>query len=87
VVRKPKYHCRAAPVAGWVLMLSAGCSSQAQPPEAVRPVKTVVIAAGEEPHVRTFPGTVEASKKAELAFQVSGLLVSLPVKEGQCAWS
>jgi RND family efflux transporter MFP subunit len=64
-------------------MLSAGCSSQAQPPEAVRPVKTVVIAAGEEPHVRTFPGTVEASKKAELAFQVSGLLVSLPVKEGQ----
>jgi multidrug efflux pump subunit AcrA (membrane-fusion protein) len=64
-------------------MLSAGCSSPAQPPEAVRPVKTVVIAAGEEPHVRTFPGKVEASKKAELAFQVSGLLVSLPVKEGQ----
>jgi RND family efflux transporter MFP subunit len=43
----------------------------------------MVVAAGEEPHVRTFPGKVEASRKAELAFQVSGLLVGLPVKEGQ----
>jgi RND family efflux transporter MFP subunit len=43
----------------------------------------MVVVAGEEPHVRTFPGKVEASRKAELAFQVSGLLVSLPVKEGQ----
>ena len=32
---------------------------------------------------RSFPGTVEASKRVELAFQVSGLLVELPVKEGQ----
>jgi RND family efflux transporter MFP subunit len=48
-----------------------------------RPVKTIVVAAGEEPHVRTFPGKVEASKRAELAFQVSGLLVKLPVKEGK----
>jgi RND family efflux transporter MFP subunit len=48
-----------------------------------RPVKTVVVAAGEEPHVRTFPGKVEASRRAQLAFQVSGLLVKLPVKEGQ----
>ena len=30
-----------------------------------------------------FPGKAEASKKVELAFQVSGLLVKLPVKEGQ----
>jgi RND family efflux transporter MFP subunit len=33
--------------------------------------------------VRSFPGKVEASKKVELAFQVPGLLVKLPVKEGQ----
>ena len=32
---------------------------------------------------RRFPGTVEASRRVELAFQVSGLLVKLPVKEGQ----
>ena len=33
--------------------------------------------------MRSFPGKVEASRKAELAFQVPGLLVKLPVKEGQ----
>jgi RND family efflux transporter MFP subunit len=43
----------------------------------------MVVVAGEEPHVRTFPGKVEASRKAELAFQVPGLLVSLPVTESQ----
>ena len=61
----------------------AGCSPKPPPPEAVRPVKTMVVSAGDDVHVRTFPGKVEAAKKAELAFQVSGLLVSLPVKEGQ----
>jgi RND family efflux transporter MFP subunit len=43
----------------------------------------MVVAAGEDSRVRTFPGRVEASNKVELAFQVPGLLVSLPVKEGQ----
>jgi RND family efflux transporter MFP subunit len=42
----------------------------------------MVVTAGGETHVRTFPGKVEASKRAELAFQVSGVLVKLPVKEG-----
>ena len=43
----------------------------------------MVVGAGNEPFVRTFPGKVEASKSVELAFQVPGLLVRLPVKEGQ----
>ena len=43
----------------------------------------MVVAEGEEPHVRSFPGKVEASKKVELAFLVPGLLVKFPVKEGQ----
>jgi len=43
----------------------------------------MVVAAGDDTHVRSFPGKVEASRKVELAFQVSGLLVKLPVKEGQ----
>ena len=50
--------------------------------EEVRPVKTMVVVAGGSPHVRVFPGKVEASKKVELAFQVPGLLIKLPVKEG-----
>ena len=43
----------------------------------------MVVAVGEDSHVRTFPGRVEASNKVELAFQVPGLLVSLPIREGQ----
>jgi RND family efflux transporter MFP subunit len=75
---------RAVPLAWSITLLAAGCSARdSAPPDVTRPVKTMTVAAGEETHVRTFPGKVEASKKAELAFQVSGLLVDFPVKEGQ----
>src|SRR5690606_29070851 len=47
------------------------------------PVKSMIVAAGEDVHLRSFPGTVDASRRVELAFQVSGLLVTLPDKEGQ----
>jgi RND family efflux transporter MFP subunit len=43
----------------------------------------MVVTAGGGDRVRSFPGKVEASKKVELAFQVPGLLVKLPVREGQ----
>jgi RND family efflux transporter MFP subunit len=67
-----------------LLALAAGCSKQAPPAaELVRPVKTLVVSAGGDSAVRTFPGKVEASKQVELTFQVPGLLVSLPVREGQ----
>ena len=75
---------RLASIATAAVLFGAGCSS---PPSShsdlIRPVKTTVVAAGGEPHVRSFPGRVEASKRVELAFQVPGLLVKLPVKEGQ----
>jgi membrane fusion protein, multidrug efflux system len=72
------------PIALSILVLTSGCSPKAPAPtEVVRPVKTMVVSAGSETNVRTFPGRVEASNKVELAFQVSGLLVSLPVREGQ----
>lgn len=68
------------PFAVW----NSGCSrSEPAAREPVRPVKTLVVAAGDENQERTFPGKVEAAKKAELAFQVSGLLTQLPVREGQ----
>jgi membrane fusion protein, multidrug efflux system len=72
------------PIALSVIYLAVGCSRQ-EPPrsEVVRPVKTMVVVAGDETHVRSFPGRVEGSKSVELAFQVSGLLITLPVKEGQ----
>src|SRR5262249_17393734 len=63
-----------------ISLLGSGCSRTASTsPEAARPVKTMVVTAGGEPHVRSFPGKAEASKRVELAFQVPGLLVSLPV--------
>ena len=61
-----------------------GCSQNAPPTaDVVRPVKTMVVTSGDDMRMRSFPGTVEASKRVELAFQVPGLLVTLPVKEGQ----
>ena len=43
----------------------------------------MLVSAGGYTRVRTFPGKVEASKKVELAFQVSGLIVGLPAREGK----
>ncbi len=67
-----------------LIFLAYGCSRQEETrSEAARPVKTMLVTAGNPPLVRTFPGKVEASKSVELAFQVPGLLVKLPVKEGK----
>src|SRR5262249_39069720 len=68
----------------WITVLAAGCSQPAATrPEPVRPVKTMIVSAGGEPRGRIFPGKVEASQKVELAFQVPGIPVELPVREGQ----
>ncbi len=72
-------------VAAAAVCFTAGCSrqDQANAPEAIRPVKTMVVTAGNEPETRSFPGKVDAASKVELAFPVTGILVRLPVKEGQ----
>lgn len=62
----------------------AGCRPEDEPEASVvRPVKTMVVAGGEGLRLRTFPGTVQASRRVELAFRVPGLLANLPVTEGQ----
>jgi membrane fusion protein, multidrug efflux system len=67
-----------------VIPLAEGCSRQTPPdPDVVRPVKTMVVVAGDETRTRVFPATVEATSRVELAFQVPGLLVKFPAKEGQ----
>ena len=66
------------------IVLFTGCSRpEEQPSEVIRPVRTLVVAAGEDASTRIFPGRVEAAKQVELTFQVPGLLVNLPVREGQ----
>jgi RND family efflux transporter MFP subunit len=73
-----------APVALVLPLLAGGCAAQtADAPDPVRPVKTMVVASGGELHMRSFPGKIEASRKVELAFRVSGVLVNLPVVEKQ----
>src|SRR5262245_9875278 len=65
-------------------LLAAGCSSPDVPAyELVRPVRTMVVASGSDSHTRVFPGKVDASRRVELAFQVPGVLIDLPAKEGQ----
>lgn len=66
-----------------LVFLLGGCS-QVTTPEAqrARPVKTMVVTPGDELRELSFPGKVAASKTAELAFMVSGLLVKYPVTEG-----
>jgi multidrug efflux system membrane fusion protein len=51
--------------------------------EVVRPVKLMTVASGREALDRSLPGSVRASKRVELAFQVEGTLIELPVQEGQ----
>jgi multidrug efflux pump subunit AcrA (membrane-fusion protein) len=65
-------------------VLAAGCA-KAPPPrvDGARPVKTIIVDAGTEERTRAFPGVVEASRRVELAFRVPGLVVTLPIREGQ----
>jgi membrane fusion protein, multidrug efflux system len=71
----------------WLLVWSVSCLAIACSPkkeaELVRPVKTMVVTAGDAVRVRSFPGKVEAAKSVDLAFQVPGILIKEPGKEGQ----
>src|SRR5262249_9219372 len=68
----------------FAICLAVGCSSQkSKETEQVRPVKTMVVSSANKPHVRTFPGKVEAAKSVDLAFQVPGVLIKEPGKEGE----
>jgi RND family efflux transporter MFP subunit len=68
----------------FAMMFVPGCRPPASSrPDVARPVKTMLVTAGDGVHTRVFSGKIEAGNKAELAFQVSGPIVALPVKEGQ----
>ena len=68
-----------------IVCLAAGCAPDTAPQsDQVRPVKTMVVQRRRRiAYALRFPGKVVASKTAELAFLVSGLLVKFPVREGQ----
>ncbi|MGD9164414.1 MAG: efflux RND transporter periplasmic adaptor subunit [Chromatiales bacterium] len=62
----------------------SGCSEPppAAPVEVIRPVKSFLIETAANGGIRTFPARIDAGRRAELAFRVSGMLKQLPVKEG-----
>jgi len=51
--------------------------------DVVRPAKVMSIQSSAEALRRTYPGKVRAAQRADLAFQVDGPLIELPVEEGQ----
>ncbi|UCE58430.1 MAG: efflux RND transporter periplasmic adaptor subunit [Phycisphaerales bacterium] len=52
-------------------------------PSVVRPLKTMIIAEPFSAAGRKYPGKVAANEEVNLAFQVSGQLVEVPVRKGQ----
>ncbi len=61
----------------------AGCAEPEKPETVIRPVKMVVLGGAGEQGNRIFPGSVQAARRAELSFRVSGPLVQFPVSNGE----
>jgi RND family efflux transporter MFP subunit len=63
-----------------------GCDQAAQTPPAkpvAQRVKTMVLTDSSALIGRSFPGTVRATNRVDLSFEVAGTLQELPVKQGQ----
>ncbi|MGR9036876.1 MAG: efflux RND transporter periplasmic adaptor subunit, partial [Gammaproteobacteria bacterium] len=68
------------------LALLSACGESEEPAktdDTIRPVKLMKVSGSLAGKTRKLPGTVRASDRVDLAFQVPGPLVELPVKEGQ----
>jgi RND family efflux transporter MFP subunit len=67
--------------------VAASCGKKEEPPprEVIRPVKMMTVAGAGTEGQREYPGRIRASRRVDLAFQVSGPLIELPVDEGMQA--
>jgi multidrug efflux pump subunit AcrA (membrane-fusion protein) len=64
----------------------SGCSKkkeEVEVKEVVRPVKLLTVGDKSTGKEIKYPGRIRASERVDLAFQVSGPLIELPVAEGQ----
>jgi len=69
---------------GFLLVLLTACSQPEPPPppEVARPAKLFTVVGPNEMMMRSFPGEVQASDEANMAFRVSGKLVEFPANRG-----
>ncbi len=65
-----------------LFLFSCGKEEDSPQGKVVRPVKMVEVGAAESGAVRSYPGKVDAVQQVDLAFQVPGPIVDLPVNEG-----
>jgi RND family efflux transporter MFP subunit len=68
----------------FALGILVGCGGKVEEvgPPPIRPVKIYTVTGSEGAAVRRFPGIVDASQRADLAFRVSGQLQNIMVREG-----
>ncbi|MEE4660363.1 MAG: efflux RND transporter periplasmic adaptor subunit [Halieaceae bacterium] len=75
-------------LAGLALLLPPlflfGCAEEAPPPEITsRPVKLYTVEGPGDQAIRNFPGSVNATQRADLSFRVPGMLQQILVREGE----
>lgn len=80
-------HCRLTTAATALLLALVGCEQPAPPPpttlaDVSRPAQILEVAAATLGSDLRFPGRVRAVQRVELAFNVPGQIVELPVDEG-----
>ena len=68
----------------FALGILVGCGGKVEEvgPPPIRPVKIYTVTGSEGAAVRRFPGIVDASQRADLAFRVAGQLQQIMVREG-----
>ncbi|MEM9257218.1 MAG: efflux RND transporter periplasmic adaptor subunit [Pseudomonadota bacterium] len=69
------------------LIVACGADQDVVEQAPTRPVKTIMVEGGSQNAIRSFPGRVDATKRAELAFRVPGQLQEILVKEGDLVGS
>ncbi|MCX2983068.1 efflux RND transporter periplasmic adaptor subunit [Halieaceae bacterium IMCC14734] len=69
-------------VCSGLILQACGAKQEEAGPAPVRPVKIFEVEGGSSEALRNFPGTVDASQRAEVGFRVGGVLQELQVREG-----